>query len=64
MVMGHLQSTDYTAADPVEITYTDTGAVVQWVWGGIYDGEPFTMEPSTVFEIEDGLIVRSTDQYE
>lgn len=64
MVMGHLQSADYTTADPVEITYTDTGAVVQWIWGGNYDGEPFTMEPSTTFEIDNGLIVRSTDQYE
>lgn len=64
MVMGHLQSADYTVADPVEITYTDTGAVVQWIWGGTYEGEPFTMEPSTTFKIEDGLIVRSTDMYE
>lgn len=64
MVQGHLQSADYTTADPVEVTYTDTGAVVQWIWGGTFDGEPFTMEPSTTFEIEDGLIIRSTDMYE
>ena len=64
MVMGHLRSADYTTADPVEVTYTDSGAVVEWLWGGTYDGEPFTMEPSTNFEIENGLILRSTDQYE
>lgn len=64
MVMGHLQWTDYTTVEAVEIIYSDTGATVQWIWGGTNDGEPFTMEPSTIFEIEDGLIVRSTDQYE
>jgi hypothetical protein len=64
MVMGHLQSADYTTVERVETTYTDSGAVVQWIWGGTYDGDPFTMEPSTTFEIENGLIVRSTDQYE
>lgn len=64
MVSGHLQSTDYLVVDPVEVTYTETGAVVQWIWGGTFRGEEFTMEPSTTFEIEDGLIMRSTDSYE
>jgi uncharacterized protein (TIGR02246 family) len=63
MVSGHVQSATYTVVDPVEISYTDSGAVVQWIWGGTYNGELFTMEPSTTFEIEDGVIVRSTDSY-
>ena len=64
MVIGHLQWTDYTTVEAVEVTYTETGAVVQWIWGGTNSGDPFTMEPSTTFEIEDGLIIRSTDLYE
>jgi len=64
MVSGHVESATYAVVDPVEISYTDSGAVVQWIWGGIYDGRQFTMEPSTTFEIEEGLIVRSTDAYD
>lgn len=64
MAYDHLQSTDYEVAEKVEVTYTDTGAVVQWVWAGLHDGAPFSMEPSTTFEIENGLIVRSTDTYD
>ena len=64
MVAGHLVWTDYTVVERVETTYTDSGAVVQWVWEGTNDGDPFTMEPSTTFEIDNGLIVRSTDAYE
>ena len=64
MVSGHLYWTDYTTVERVETTYTDTGAIVQWIWGGTNNGDPFTMEPSTTFEIEDGLIIRSTDRYE
>lgn len=63
MVTGHMGSTTYTVADPVEITYTPTGAVVQWIWAGTNEGEGFTMEASTTFEIEDALILRSTDSY-
>ena len=64
MVRGHLRSTDYTTVDPASIEYTDSGAVVSWVWGGTQDGEPFTMQASTAFEIENGVIARSTDSYD
>jgi uncharacterized protein (TIGR02246 family) len=64
MVAGHLGPADYTIVERVETTYTESGAVVQWVWGGTYDLKPFTMEPSTTFEINNGLITRSTDAYE
>jgi hypothetical protein len=64
MVTGHMGATTYTVADPVEITYTQTGAVVQWIWGGTHRGDEFTMDASTTFEIENGLILRSTDSYD
>ena len=63
MLRRHLKSADYDAVDPVAVTYTDDGALVQWVWSGTYDGEPFTLEPTTTFEVEDGLIVASIDSY-
>jgi len=63
MVTGHMGTTTYTVADPVEITHTRTGAVVQWLWRGTHRGKEFTMEPSTTFEIENGLILKSTDSY-
>lgn len=63
MVTGHMGATTYTVADPVEITYTRTGAVVQWIWGGTHRAKQFTMEASTTFEIANGLILRSTDSY-
>jgi len=63
MVTGHMGGTTYKIADPVEITYNQTGAVVQWIWGGTHRGREFTMEASTTFEIENGLILRSTDSY-
>ena len=64
MVAGHLYWTDYTVVERAETTYTESGAVVQWVWEGTNYNDPFTMEPSTTFEIENGLIVKSTDSYE
>lgn len=64
MVAGHLGAANYTVVERVETTYTESGAVVQWVWEGTYDLERFTMEPSTTFEIDNGLIVKSTDSYE
>jgi uncharacterized protein (TIGR02246 family) len=64
MVANHLMTTIYTAVDPINVTYTDTGAIVEWLWAGTYKDEPFSMNPSTTFEIEDGLITRSTDSYD
>jgi hypothetical protein len=38
MVRGHLESATYTLVEAVETTYQDSGAVVQWIWGGAYEG--------------------------
>ena len=57
-------STTYTAADRLNVTYTDTGATVDWLWEGTHSGSEFSMNAATVFEIQDGKIVRSTDSYE
>jgi uncharacterized protein (TIGR02246 family) len=64
MVSGHMMHTKYTKSDPVQVTYTDSGAVVQWVWAGTQRSEEFSMDASTTFEIEDGVIIKSTDSYE
>lgn len=64
MVRDHMGGVKYTLVDPVEIIYTDNGAVVQWIWGGTHVGDEFAMDAQTTFEIEDGLIIRSTDKYE
>ena len=63
MLRGHLLATDYTMVDLRSITLTDTGAVVEWIWEGTYLDEPFSIEASTTFEIEYGLIARSADSY-
>ena len=38
-------------------------AIVEWLWAGTYRDEAFSMNPSTTFEIDTGLITRSTDSY-
>ncbi len=38
-------------------------AIVEWLWAGTYKDEPFSMNPSTTFETDNGLIARSTDSY-
>lgn len=63
LVRTHMGSTTYTAADPINIAYTDTGAIVDWLWEGTMMGAEFSMNASTAFEIENGRIVRSTDSY-
>jgi hypothetical protein len=47
------------AVDPVPTPR----AIVEWLWAGTYKDEPFSMNPSTTFEIDNGLIARSTDSY-
>lgn len=69
MVGNHCFGIDYTSSPVVSITYTDTGAVVQWIWEGTIirgadGGTEFSMRAQTTFQIEEGLIVRSTDDYE
>jgi len=59
---------DFTGSEAISVDYTDNGAVVQWVWEGMVVtgadyGEHFSMRAQTTFEIEDGLITRSTDDY-
>lgn len=64
LVRNHMATTTYTVVDPLEITYTESGAIVDWVWDGRADGEEFSMNATTIFEIENGKIQRSTDSYE
>jgi hypothetical protein len=69
MVGNHCFGIDYTSPPAISVTYTDTGAVVQWIWRGTVItgadyGTEFSMQAQTTFEIEDGLIVRSTDDYD
>jgi hypothetical protein len=64
MLRGHLLPTDYTGLDLRSISFTDTGAVVEWILEGTYLDESFSIEASTTFEIDDGLITRSTDSYD
>lgn len=64
MVANHMMTATYTTVDAITITYTDTGAVVDWLWAGTYKDEPFSMNPSTTFETEGELIARSTDSYD
>ena len=59
---------DFTGSEAISVDYTDNGAVVQWVWEGMVVtgadyGEHFSMRAQTTFEIEDGLITRSADDY-
>jgi len=53
----------YTVADPVNVVHTETGAVVDWPIEGTGKGEAFSMNASSTFEIEDGMIIKSTDSY-
>lgn len=64
LVRTHMGSTTYTVADRLNVTYSDTGATVDWLWEGTHNGREFSMNANTVFEIQDGKIVRSTDSYE
>ena len=63
LVPNHMVSTKYTVAAAQNVAYTDTGAVVDWLWEGTANGEEFSMHASTTFEIRDGKIQRSTDSY-
>lgn len=59
---------DFTGSEVISVDYTDNGAVVQFVWEGMVIsgadyGQHFSLRAQTTFEIEDGLITRSTDDY-
>ena len=63
LVRTHMSSHTYTAADPLNITYMESGAIVDWLWEGTSNGSPFSMNATTTFETADGLIVESTDSF-